>query len=210
MRPLVLAAILAASCVWAQPGRGPAGPCDRACLDGLTNQFLDAVVARSPQRLQWNDNAKYIENGVDSTPGEGLWKTATGLGAYKLYFADAKEGQAGFFGTMRDNARPVTVVFRLKIENRKVTEAEAFISRDADAARRLEKQTPDAIFNEAVAESSRSSRQELTMIANAVRTPLIDEERQVVFGAGLDSAAVVAVRGRQVRKTEALTFTPKK
>ncbi len=209
MRWLASIAILTATCAWAQPGRGPAGPCDRACLDGLVNQYLDAVVARTPQRMQWNENARYIENGAESKPGEGLWKTATGLGAYKLYFADTKEGQAGFFGTMRENARPVTVAFRLKIENRKVTEAEVFVSRDADVARRLEKESPDAIFAETVAETSRSSRQELSTIAKA-RTPLVDEERQLVLAAGQDSAAVVAIRDRQVRRSESLTFAPKK
>jgi hypothetical protein len=203
-------ALLAVSCAWAQPaGRGPAGPCDRACLDGFTNQYLDAVVARSPLRLQWNENAKYIENGIELKPGEGLWKTATGLGAYKLYFADAKEGQAGFFGTLRENARPVTVILRLKIENRKVTEAEAMVSRDAEVARSLEKGSPDPTFSETVAESSRISRQELSVTTDALRTPLIDEERQIVLALRQDNAAILAIRNRRVDKTESMPL-PKK
>ncbi len=122
---------------------------------------------------------------------------------YKLYFADAKEGLAGFFGTMRENARPVTVVLRLKIENRKVTEAEAFISRDPEIARRFERESPDVIFTEIVPETSRSSRQDLSTIATAPQAPLIDEERQLVLVAGKDTAAVVAIRNKQSRKIDA-------
>ena len=81
MRKIFLAALVA-SAAFAQ------GPCDRACLEGFVNQYLEALVAHDPTRLQMTPDVKFTEDDIALKPGEALWKTASGLGTYKLYFAD--------------------------------------------------------------------------------------------------------------------------
>jgi hypothetical protein len=37
--------------------------CDRACLEGFVNQYLDALAAHDPSKLRLTKNARYTENG---------------------------------------------------------------------------------------------------------------------------------------------------
>ena len=71
----------------AQPQRIPAD-CNRACLETLVNQYLDAVVAHEPKRLPLSADVKYTENEQLLDVGDGFWKTATARGNYNHYFAD--------------------------------------------------------------------------------------------------------------------------
>lgn len=159
-RACVMLTAMAGS-VFAQPGRGPLGPCDRTCLEGMVNGYLEALVAHAPQRLQVTENVRFSENDIELKLGEALWKTASGLGAYKLYFADPKEQQVGFYGTIRENGRPATLVLRLKIENRRIAEAETLVLRNAATAQRIEAEAPDPVLLETVPEAERLSRTEL-------------------------------------------------
>ena len=167
-RILTISAIgmLAAAATWAQPGRGPAGPCDRTCLEGIVNNYLEALVAHAPQRLQVTEDFRFTENDVELKLGEALWKTASGLGTYKLYFADPQQGQVGFYGTIRENGRPATFVLRLKVENRRITEAESLVLRGAATAQRIEMESPDPVLLETVPPAERISRTELVSRTN--------------------------------------------
>ena len=57
----LLAATVAVSTLTAQAPRIPAD-CNRACLEGLINQYLDAVVAHDPRRLPLAADVRYTEN----------------------------------------------------------------------------------------------------------------------------------------------------
>ena len=69
-----------------------AGDCDRACLNDMADKFLAAVVAHDPSKLPHSANVKYTENNVQLQLGDGLWATATGIGAYKIYMDDPEAG----------------------------------------------------------------------------------------------------------------------
>ena len=104
--PSVLAIVVAlATALSAQGGRGAGSgaSCDRACLDGFINQYLDALVARNPFGLPLAAKVKFSENDQPLPLGDGLWNTVSGLGSYKLYAADPTRGQAGFLGTAERN-----------------------------------------------------------------------------------------------------------
>src|SRR5688572_32191751 len=62
--------------------------CDRACLERVMDQYLEAVVAHDPKRLPLSADVKYTENNQVVPVGDGFWKTAQGVGNYKHYFAD--------------------------------------------------------------------------------------------------------------------------
>lgn len=148
--------------------------CDRGCLEGFIDLYLDAVVAHDPSRLPMAKAAKFTENGQRLELGDGLWGTASARGAYKLYATDPEAGEAGFFGTIFENGTPAILAVRLKVRERKVTEIETLVARgDAGGAhgergaRNLEKMgRPHPVFLEPVAMAERASREDLIRTAN--------------------------------------------
>jgi hypothetical protein len=173
MKPAVLVAL--AGTMFAQ---APAA-CDRTCLEGFVNQYLDALVAHNPFGLPLARKVKFSENDVVLDLGDGVWNTITGMGTYKLYVSDPQSGQVGFLGTMRENSAPIALAARLKIENRKITEIETVINRGGGGgpprgggaapmgpAESLEKMGPDAALNETVAPAQRIGRDALAAAAN--------------------------------------------
>jgi hypothetical protein len=166
MRHFLCLATVATLTAWAQPGRGPAGPCDRNCLEGIVNSYLEALVAHAPERLPVTEDVRFTENDVELKLGEALWRTASGLGSYKLYFADPQQGQVGFFGTIRENGRPATLVLRLKVDNRRIAEAETLVLRNVATAQRIEAEQPDPLLLETVPAEQRLSRTELVARTN--------------------------------------------
>lgn len=163
-RSLVL--VLAAASLHAQSLK-PASSCNRACLEGFVNQYLDAMIARNPYNLPLAPKVKFTENEQVIPLGEGFWGTASGLGTYKLYVADPQAGQAGFLGTMRENGAPVAFALRLKIDHRLIREVETIVVRDPGAAKAIEAiGQPDPLFLTALPASERRSRDELIAIAN--------------------------------------------
>ncbi len=161
--PLLL---LSAAAVAQPPGFGPRGPCERACLEGIVNGYLAALVANDPSRLRVTDDVRFTENDVELKLGEGLWKTASGLGSYRLYFADPKTHNVGFYGTMRENSRPITMVLRIQADGRRIQEVETLVLRNEATARRIEAESPDPVLMETVPEDERLSRTELIAKTN--------------------------------------------
>ena len=104
----------------AQSAASPSA-CDRACLNGFVDQYLDAVVAHDPSRLPVTKYVKFTENGQKLELGDGFWRSATGKGTYKFYVDDVQAGQVGFEGTMQEAGQAVIVALRLKIEDRKIS-----------------------------------------------------------------------------------------
>ncbi len=141
--------------------------CDRACLDGFVDRYLDALAADDPSRLPVTPTVKFTEDGQRLNLGDGLWNTATGKGTYKFYMEDVETGEVGFFGSMREAGEPIILALRLKIEGRKISEIETIVVRDVQDAQNLEKRDhPDALFMQAIPASERASRADLVQAAN--------------------------------------------
>ena len=92
--------------------------CDRACLEGLVDQYMGALVAHDPSKLSVARGVRNTENGQRLELGDGLWNTATGKGSYRLFVTDVTAGQVAFMGTMKEADAPVAVAIRLKVVNR--------------------------------------------------------------------------------------------
>jgi hypothetical protein len=154
----------------AQAAAGGSSSCDRACLNGFIDRYLDAVVAHDPSRLPLTRLIKFTENGQRLELGDGFWRTATARGTYKFYVDDPEAGQVGFAGTMQEAGHPVLLALRLKIENQKISEIETIVARGNMAeggAANLEKLgSPRAAFLEDVPVAERPSRLDLIMTAN--------------------------------------------
>lgn len=164
-------AIIAAPAM-AEPAAANASSCDRNCLIGFMDQYLDALVAHDPGRLPKAVRIRFTEDGQQLALGDGLWGTATARGRYQHYFPDPQTGNIGFLGTMRENGRPIFLVARLKIVDRKIAEIETIVPRDTTAMAKagIEKleamQRPESLWNEDVPVSERASRADLIRTAN--------------------------------------------
>ena len=159
-------AVLLVACNGTPSGDSPAvQACDRACLDGLVNRYLDALVAHDPARIPVADGARFVENGVELPLGSALWRTASRRGTYSHYFADVAAGQAGFIGTMREHGKGIILVLRLAVANRTITEIEQLAIRTGNVDE-YEKLSPDPLWTAAVPEASRRSREALMALAD--------------------------------------------
>jgi hypothetical protein len=109
------------------PSRGAA--CDRACLDGMADQVLDAMAARAPGTLPWAQVNRYAENNVPMMVGDGAWATITSHGASALRAADPATGEVVWMGEIAEHGQPGFMALRLRIQDRKIAEVEAVIRR---------------------------------------------------------------------------------
>ena len=164
-------------------------PCERACMEDLAGRVLSAMAARDASTLPLAPNARYTENGQAMGFDNGLWQTASKVGAYRHVFADPASGQLGLFSTMDENGRGLTMGVRIRLElagslNRSpsqssidfahITEVELVTYRtgsgptwnDAGYAQLEEMKAPKALWTDAVPPAQRKSRQELATIAN--------------------------------------------
>ncbi len=143
------------------------GACDRACLDGFVNRYLEALAANDPSSLPVTRDVKFTEDGQRLDLGDGLWNTATGIGTYKFYMEDVEAGEVGFFGTMREAGEPIILALRLRIRGAKIAEIETIVERTVRDAENLEKLgAPDPLFSETIPPAERASRAGLVKAAN--------------------------------------------
>jgi hypothetical protein len=178
MRTVRFLVLLLAACAAAdpsaqiRPASAPAPSCDRTCLEGVVDRYLDALVAHDPFGLPLAPAVVFSENSHRLPLGDGLWNTATGLGEYRLYVSDPEGGQVGFFGTVLENGGLVALALRLKLENQRIAEIETLVVRDAAAAKAVDAMEPQPAFLEAVPAVSRPTRQELIAVADRYFTAI--------------------------------------
>ena len=103
--------------------------CNRACLENLVDQYLNAVVAHDPKAMPFSADVKYTENYQVLPLGDGFWKTAQARGKYKHVFVDPEAGQVASMGTMIEADQPLLMSLRLRIELGRITEVERTITR---------------------------------------------------------------------------------
>src|SRR4051812_9398834 len=109
-----------------------AGACDRACLRTMLDQYLNAVIAHDPSKAPLILGFRQTENAISVRPGQGVWKTITALGRVQRRFFDPVTGQAGYYGIVKEGDEEAIVTVRLRVENRKLTEAEWYVARPGD------------------------------------------------------------------------------
>lgn len=139
-------------------------PCDRACLQGYVDQYLDAMLAHDAAKVPFAKEFKFTENGQRLIPPDGLWNTMTGKGGYKLYVPDVEAQSVAFLGSIQENGAGAMIGLRLKLRNNQITEAEQFIQRSASAAAGFEKIGYQ--WEQAIPAAERMNRAQLIELAN--------------------------------------------
>jgi hypothetical protein len=156
--------------------------CDRSCLEGFVDRYLEAVIAHDPARAPLAQAVKFTENGQRLHVGDGLWNTASARGPYKLYVTDPEARQVGFFGTIRENGTPAILALRLKLVNQDLAEIETLVARDEKEALKLEAMgAPHPALTASVPRTERSTRAELVRIANMYFTGLERNDGKGVY-----------------------------
>jgi hypothetical protein len=114
--------------------------CDRACLTGLVDDYLEAMLdfdsmalPGSIEPLPWADKVSFTENDIGLMIGDGLWGSATAVGeGYML--ADPATGNVLWFGIVEEHGQPAYAGLRFGIEGQAIAEVESVIGREGSPA----------------------------------------------------------------------------
>ena len=150
-------------------GGGVASACDRACMTGIVDRYLAALVRHDPTGLPLNRDVKFTENTARLKVGaEGLWIAASEVPTGpRIYAIDVGAGQAGFYGVMKERDKPLIIALRLKVVNGQITEIEHVLARGlrAEAVKNLA--TPRPEFTTTLPPADRLPRQQMVNIADS-------------------------------------------
>jgi hypothetical protein len=141
-----------------------AAECDRTCLEGLVEQYLGALLARDPARLSVTPDLRFTENGQQLELGEGLWRTASGKGAFHLTVPDVAAGEVAWLGSIREADAPAMLALRLAVRGRRIAEVEMLVQRSDRSALGFEKIGYQ--WNQVIPSAERMSRDALVRTAN--------------------------------------------
>ncbi len=148
-------------------GRVQAADCERACLKGMLDKYVDAMVAHDPSRLPLAANVRFTEDSKELKLGEGLWKTVTRKGGFRQDYIDlAKQIAASHVMLFEDTATVLYSVL-LRVADGKITGIETLVDRVAPDSRFK----PDMLgkplvgMSEPVPAGKRMSRAEMIRIA---------------------------------------------
>jgi len=155
--------------------------CDRTCLRSVLDQYLSAVVKHDPTAAPLVVGFRQTENAINVPPGGGAWKTVTALGKMQRRYVDEVSGQAGYYGLIEEGDSVALATVRLRIDNRKVVEAEWYLARANDPGLNGPRQpgrppanllNPDYLIanpppERVVPKAQRLSRDELVAVVNS-------------------------------------------
>jgi hypothetical protein len=170
---------------------GSTGPipldCNRACLEGLIDQYLKAVVAHDPSKLPLSKDVMYTENNQVIDVGDGFWKTAQGLGNYRHVFADPEFGQVAMMGTMMEAGTPILMSLRLRVELGRITEIESIYFKPGgggpnNIAAMDKMGKAEDIWFRTIPPAQRLSRQQMIAVADAYFSGLQKNDGKGVNG----------------------------
>src|ERR1700683_1567275 len=146
--------------------------CDRACLSGILDQYLNAMVANNEKAAPVAPEVKYTENAARLPLNEGLWFTAAGLTNYKIVLVDPEGSAAAFIGVVTEHMPPgqaprnTLLALRVKVAKRQITEAEAVVVRNVNERNMANLQTPRPALLETLTAAQRRPRADLVNISN--------------------------------------------
>jgi hypothetical protein len=174
--------------------RASTGPiplnCNRACLEGVVDQYLAALTVHNPKQLPLSADVKYTENDQVLEAGDGFWKTVEGRGNYKHIFADPEFGQVAFMGTMREAGAVLLMSLRLRVELGRITEIESVYYRQGGGGPSgiadLDKPgyKPEDLWFKSIPAAQRPARQEMIAVADAYFSGLQKNDGKGVNGTG--------------------------
>jgi hypothetical protein len=153
-----------------QPSAVIAIDCDRDCLIGFTERYTEALARRDKTRAPFSARVRFTENNVEMPLGnDGLWGTINAVWDDSMAIADQQTGEAAWFGIVEEHGNPAYLAFRIKVENRQITEVETIVNRLPDMPKPFGDPTQlfyDPAFAEVAPPAERRSRERLVALAD--------------------------------------------
>jgi hypothetical protein len=153
--------------------------CDRVCLEAHVDRFLDAAIAHDPAKVPFERNVKYTENGVKLTLGDGIWRTLTARGGFRMVVADEATGHVAVLASVREDDLPAVIAVHLTVRNGRIPAAEVFLQRNEKSAEGFDK--IGYRWTETVPEAERLPRKELLRIADLYFTGMAGNDGKGVY-----------------------------
>jgi len=158
-------------------------PCDRECLVGYINTYLDALVSKDRSALPLAEEVWVTENTAHIDLGEGtLWRSDIKQTPFKIIVADPVTGEVAAQTVLDIQGRPALVAVRLKIERRMISEVEELLDRNVAPEAMELLQTPRDIMVQDLPNTpamQRSSREYMIYAANAYFDALTGEDGHI-------------------------------
>ena len=172
---LGMAFLLACSAVNAvsagEPEWNPAAlkECDRACLVGIMDGYMDALFKHDPKAVPpLAIDVRMTENTGEMTVGEGvLWRNKVEPTSFKIYVADPVSGQVAQQARLKVGGRDTLTAIRLKVDRGKIQEIEQLYDQSIDKAAIPLLTTPLPILTADIPPAERTSRDILHRAANS-------------------------------------------
>lgn len=161
------------------PSQAPqtAATCDRECLVNLMQQYLSALVEHNPKAVPFAEKVKFVESTAEIPVGEGLWITASGgPGPFQIYAADPVAQQVACLVVMKETNKDIMLGARLKLVDKKITEAEHLVIRDDLSKQMANLQSPRPALVEDLDPSDRTPREQMLEAGAAYYVALTGED----------------------------------
>jgi len=139
-------------------------PCDRSCLERFVDRYLDAMLAHDPSRAPFSPDVKFTENGQKLELGDGLWRTITTKGTYRMFVTGIESGHVAFLGSITEADTPAMLALHLRIRKGQISAAEMLVQRNEKSAKGFEEIGYD--WSDPLPASERKSREDLLRTAN--------------------------------------------
>ena len=126
---------------------------------------------------------RFTENGQVLRLGEGLWKQASSLGAYRQYFTDPVSQQAMYYGVVNEGTEPALLSLRLGVKGGRIAEVEHVVARRGShplfAPEAFVK--PDEALSTPVAPTQRLARDRLIEIADSYMEGIERHDSRIIL-----------------------------
>jgi len=140
---------------------------------------LAAVFKHDPAAAPLASGQRATEDAVDTPDGQGFWKAFNGYGSLQRRYFDPIYESAAYYGTLKQESREVIVSVRIRVSDRKVSEAEWTIATqgpgghgDANPAGAIDNPPPSG----SLPRSRRQSRFTMISLANDYFQALQDHD----------------------------------
>ena len=107
--------------------------CDRACLTGFADTWLNALTANNPRPVPLANGAKITNNGKLGDINATFWESADRI-TYRWDIVNQRRGDTATVAVVQnaDNSKTMLMV-RLKVQDSRITEAEVIRANEGDA-----------------------------------------------------------------------------
>ena len=153
-------------------GEAGAAACDKACLEGIADQYRAAYLKHDPKLAPFARHVRFTENNVEMRFPDAPWDTVTQEVGPALTLSDTRTSNVGIYTTIIQNDTPGFLAVRLKVEGGRISEVEHIISTRRNLSSPptpigdIHEFKPDPDLSRVVPPAERLSRERLVAHAN--------------------------------------------